>query len=104
MGKRKVLATYFTDSMGYKGDNLNDGNYWYSELSNNPSALDFSALGGLPHLYRLNISYNGRSGLARKGDVGAGGPNHPKIDLHVTLANHLGFTSVGLDYVTIEDA
>ena len=55
-------------------------------------------------MYRLNISYNGRSGLARKGDVGAGGPNHPKIDLHVTLANHLGFTSVGLDYVTIEDA
>ena len=64
MGKRRVLATYFTDATGYRGDYLNDGNYWYAELSNNPSALDFSALGGLPHLYRLNISYNGRSGLA----------------------------------------
>ena len=41
--------------------------------------------------------------IATKGDVGAGGPNHPKIDLHINLANALGFNK-GLDYVTIEDA
>ena len=41
--------------------------------------------------------------IASKADVGAGGPHHPKIDLHITLANALGFP-YGLDYVTIEDA
>ena len=103
MGKRKVLATYFTDSMGYKGDNLNDGNYWYSELSNNPSDLDFSALGDLPYLHQLKITYNGKSGIAKKGDVGAGDLNRPLIALHINLANRIGFTSKGLDYVLIED-
>ena len=39
-----------------------------------------------------------------KGDVGAGGPNHPKIDLHKTLSDYLGFTRAGLAYVEIEDA
>ena len=39
-----------------------------------------------------------------KGDVGAGGPNHPKIDLHKTLSDHLGFTKAGLAYVYIENA
>ena len=100
----KVLATYFTGSMGYRGDNLNDGRYWYAELSNNPDARDFSALGGLEHMHKLKITYKGRTAIAYKGDVGAGGPNHPKIDLHETLASYLGFKSAGLDYVVIEDA
>ena len=103
MGKQKVLATYFTDSIGYKEDNLDDGNYWYSELSNNPSALDYSALGDLPYKYPLKITYNGKSAYAKKGNVGAGGPNHPKIDLHINLAKRIGFANVGLDFVTIED-
>ena len=104
MGRRKVLATYFEGARGYRGDNLQDGGYWYAELSKNPAALDFSALGNLPHLHKLKVSYNGKSGVARKGDVGAGGRNHPQIDLHITLARHLGFTSVGLGYVYIENA
>ena len=103
MGKQKVLATYFTDSIGYKEDNLDDWNYWYSELSNNPSALDYSALGDLPYLYPLKITYKGTSAYAKKGNVGAGGPNHPKIDLHINLAKRIGFANVGLDFVTIED-
>ena len=103
MTKRKVLATYFTGAKGYRGDNLNNGGYWYAELSKNPSARDFSALGGLAHLHKLRVTYKGKNAVARKGDVGAGGPNHPKIDLHITLAKYLGFTSAGLDYVTIED-
>ncbi len=98
----KVLATYFTGEMGYKGDNLNDGRFWYAELSNDPDARDYSALGGLEHMHPLRITYNGKSAIAYKGDVGGGGINHPKIDLHETLSNYLGFTPVGLDYVYIE--
>ena len=53
-------------------------------------------------MHPLRITYNGKSAIAYKGDVGGGGINHPKIDLHETLSNYLGFTPVGLDYVYIE--
>ena len=66
---------------------------------------DFKALGGLPNDHKLKITYKGKSLYATKGDVGAGGPNHPKIDLHITLAKALGFDlKKGLDEVEIEDA
>ena len=104
MGKRKVLATYLTNAIGYRDNNRYDGNYWYAELSIDYKAKDFRALGGLGYKHKLRVYYNGRSAVAMKGDVGAGGPNHPKIDLHKTLSDHLGFTKAGLAYVYIENA
>ena len=99
----KVLASKFSDSVGSYDNNLNDGGYYYAELSNDPNKKDFKALGGLKNGHKLKITYNGVSVIASKGDVGAGGPNLPKIDLHINLAKALGFSN-GLDYVTIEDA
>ena len=102
---KKVLASYFSDSTGNRNNNLNDGGYYYAELSNNPAKKDFKALGGLKNGHRLKITYKGKSLIATKGDVGAGGPNHPKIDLHITLAKALGFDfKKGIDEVEIEDA
>ena len=99
----KVLASVFSDKIGNRNNNLYDGGYYYAELSNDPNKKDFKALGGLKNGHKLKITYNGVSVIASKGDVGAGGPKHPKIDLHINLAKALGFTN-GLDYVTIEDA
>ena len=106
MSKGWVLATYFSDSIGCRDNNLYDGGYYYAELSKNPYAkpLDFSALGGLRFGYKLRITYKGKTLTASKGDVGAGGPSHPKIDLHYTLAKALNFISAGKDNVYIEDA
>ena len=102
---RKVLASYFSDKIGNHNNRLDDGGYYYAELSNDPKKKDFKALGGLPNGHKLKITYKGKSLYATKGDVGAGGPNHPKIDLHITLANALGFDlKKGLDEVEIEDA
>ena len=103
MPKKKVLASVFSDRIGSRNNNLYDGGMYYAELSNNPAKKDFKALGGLKNGHKLKITYNGVSVIASKGDVGAGGPNLPKIDLHINLAKALGFTK-GLDYVTIEDA
>lgn len=103
MGER-VMASYFDDKIGYRDNNLYDGNYWYAELSKNPfrKPYDFSALGKLPYKHKLKITYKGKSIIAMKGDVGAGGPSYPKIDLHYNLARDLGFLKAGLDYVYIE--
>eukprot|EP00827_Trimyema_finlayi_P001711 TRINITY_DN173_c0_g1_i5.p1 TRINITY_DN173_c0_g1~~TRINITY_DN173_c0_g1_i5.p1 ORF type:complete len:165 (-),score=79.17 TRINITY_DN173_c0_g1_i5:106-600(-) len=101
---QSVLATYFTDSMGYRDNNLYDGNYWYAELSIDYTKKDFKALGNLPYKHKLRITYNGKSIIAMKGDVGAGGPNHPKIDLHKVASDALGFTRVGMANVIIENA
>ena len=100
---RTVLATYFTDKMGCYSNNLFDGGMYYAELSVNYKNKDFSALGKLPKGHKLRITYKGKSVIATKGDVGAGGPSHPKIDLHINLANALGFTKAGMDNVVIED-
>ena len=101
---QKVLASYFDDEIGYKDNNLYDGNMWYAELSKNPfrKPYDFSALGKLPYKHKLKITYKGKSVIAMKSDIGAGGPSYPKIDLHYNLAKKLGFLNAGLDYVTIE--
>ena len=98
---QNVLASYFNDKTGCRGNNLYDGGLYYAELSINPAQKDFKALGGLPFGQKLKITYKGKTVIASKGDVGAGGPNHPKIDLHENLAKTLGF-GYGLDYVQIE--
>ena len=36
MPKGWVLATYFSDSIGCRDNNLYDGGYYYAELSKNP--------------------------------------------------------------------
>ena len=100
---QRVLASWFNDKTGYKDNNLFDGGLYYAELSINYKKKDFKALGGLPYKQKLRISYKGKSCIATKGDVGSGGPQHPKIDLHVNLAKRLGFDMhKGLDYVTIQ--
>jgi hypothetical protein len=106
---QEVVASCFSDAKGNRNNNLNDGGYYYAELSTNYQArrADFRALGGLPNGHRLRISYNGRSILATKGDVGRGGPNNPKIDIHINAARALGFSSCysfGIRTVTIESA
>ena len=97
----KVLATYFKDKIGMRDNDLYDGGMYYAELSNDYKRKDFKALGGLPFGAKLEITYKGKKVVATKADVGAGGPNHPKIDLHYNLAKKLGFLEAGLDYVYI---
>ena len=70
-------------------------------MSNDPKKKDFKAPGGLKNGQKLKITYNGISVIASKGDVGGGGRNLPKIDLHEILPKGLGFDK-GLDYVTYE--
>ena len=96
-----VLASYFDDKTGCKSNDLYKG-FYYAELSKDPAKKDFSALGGLPYGQKLRITYKGKSVIASKGDVGAGGPRLPKIDIHKHLAEELGFPINGLDYVQIE--
>ena len=98
----KELASVFSDKIGYKDNNLYDGNFYYAELSKDPAQKDFKALGGLSFGHKLKITYKGKYCYATKGDVGAGGPRRPTIDLHKTLADALGFS--GLSDVEIEDA
>ena len=100
---QRVLASWFSDKQGYKGDNLYDGGLYYAELSKDYKKRDFKALGGLPYKAKLKITYNGKSCYAYKKDIGSGGPQHPKIDLHENLAKRLGFNlKKGIDYVTIQ--
>ena len=111
---KKVLASKFSDSVGSYDNNLNDGGYYYAELSTNPDdpkkKYDYSALGNLKKGHKLKITYKGISCVASKGDKGRGKKETKgkfngelrRIDLHKTLANALNFN--GLDYVTIEDA
>ena len=99
---KKVLASYFDDKKGMKETNLYDGNNWYAELSKDYKKKDFKALGGLPYKCKLKITYHNKTEIAMKGDVGAGGPHNPKIDIHKVLAKKIGFPVEGLDYVTIK--
>jgi len=107
ISRQNVVASCFNGAIGNRNNNLNDGGNYYGELSTNYRArpLDFRALGGLPDGHPLRITYNGKSVLATKGDVGAGGRRHPKINIHLTAAKALGFTtcsSFGIRTVTIE--
>ena len=99
----EVLASWFSDRIGCRDNNLYDGGMYYAELSKDYTKKDYSALGNLPFGTPLKITYKGKTVIATKGDVGAGGPNHPKIDLHKNLAKELNFDfNKGLDYVTIK--
>ena len=100
----KVLATKFDDSKGYKNIDLNDGGYYYAELSKDYKNKDFSALGDLSPRHKLKITYHGKSIVAEKGDIGAGNRRKPKIDLHTEVYEYLGFPEKGDEYVWIEDA
>ena len=102
--EEKVLATTFDDPTGYKNIKLNDGGYYYAELSKDYKKKDFSALGGLSPRHRLKITYHGKSIIAEKGDVGAGGRRNPKIDLHTKVYQYLGFPENGDEYVYLEHA
>jgi len=81
---------------GYKGDNLN-GKMAFAELNMG------TALGNLPYRAKVQISYNGRSVIAEKLDIGLGGPGcggHGRaIDLWYQTAAALGFS--GLAPVTV---
>ncbi len=81
------------------------GHYAFAELSTNwaaPSGWNFAALGGLAPYTLLQITYNGRSVIAEKLDVGRGGPPvgqppHARaIDLWYQTAQALGFQGTGL--------
>lgn len=92
------------------GQTANNGLRGYAELSNNYGApisqLDFAALGKLPMGTQLQITYNGRTTVAPKVDVGAGGPGlggyKRAIDLAAGTAGDIGFP--GLANVTVADA
>ena len=103
--KRKVLASCFSDKKGNHENNLFDGGYYYSELSIAPKKKDFKALGDLKNGHKLRITYNGKSIVATKADVGAGGPSKPQIDIHWTAAKALGISNPDnfLAAVEIED-
>lgn len=75
--------------MSWKSINLKNELY-YAELSKNPDKKDYSALGNLPVGYKLRITYKGKSVITSKGDVGAGGPKYPKIDIHFKTLEQLG--------------
>lgn len=82
---------------GYRGDNLYQHPDSYAELNMG------TALGNLPYMAPLDITYRGRTARAYKRDIGAGGPGisgRPRaIDLWFQLAQALGFN--GLDLVTV---
>jgi TP901 family phage tail tape measure protein len=92
-----VVATYFNDSLGYKGDNLYGGSLSYAELGMG------TRLGGLPYKYPLDIQYGGKTVGAEKLDIGGGAPG-AQIDLQRRLSDALGFTSTGKANVSIRDA
>ena len=79
-------------------DNHMTGTPAFAELANG------TALGGLPDNTRLEISYNGKTVIAIKADVGGGGPDvngHKRaIDLWWQTANALGLAD-GTAVVTI---
>lgn len=102
MQSNKVLASCYSGKIGCRDNNLEDGGYYFAELSKDYKARDYSALGNLKFGHKLKITYKGKSVIASKADKGAGGRNNPKIDLHETLAEALNFP-YGLDYVEIEN-
>lgn len=85
-------------TVGYRGDSL-PGQMAFAELGMG------NAMGGLPYKARARISYKGRSVIARKMDIGAGGGpvnGMPRaIDLWHETAARLGFP-FGLDTVKVQ--
>lgn len=95
-----------TGSTGYHGDNLKKNPDSFAELSKNPSALDFSALGNLPYMAPVTVTdlATGKSVTLYKRDVGAGGAGlqgHPRaIDIWYQAAQQIGLRGTGLVRVT----
>jgi hypothetical protein len=90
---------------GASGEDLR-GTQSFAELSNPPSSLNFSALGGLPYHSQISVTYKGRTIDVEKLDVGAGGPGlngHIRaIDLWEDAAKRLpGFIAAGIADVEI---
>ena len=100
---KTVVTECFDAKIGYRNNDLYDGQNWYAECSKDYKKKDFSALGNLPYKHKLKITYKGKSVVAIKGDVLAGGPKHPKIAIHKNLAKNLNFLC-GLGDVTIKNA
>ncbi|MEK7594242.1 MAG: phage tail tip lysozyme [Patescibacteria group bacterium] len=100
----KWKATNDKQNPGGKGNGNDDngagntptgivGHAGFAELSVNVGSGDYSALGGLPAHTKLQITYKGKSVIAEKLDVGAGGDAHPLIDLWWETAKLLDFTT-----------
>jgi len=104
-----VAATDFTDAHGYKGDDLNDGTMSYAELGGH-SETTSTLLGGLPYMQPLTVTYNGKSVVAYKRDIGFGqgakelDGHRYRIDLHTEVARALGFNGEGLVQITLGNA
>ncbi|MDP9151146.1 MAG: hypothetical protein M3O36_14550, partial [Myxococcota bacterium] len=83
---------------GYRGDDLDTGPLAYAELGMGHN------LGGLPHGAPMVITYKGRSVVAYKLDIGAGGGSvqgkRRDIDLYYRTAAAIGFPN-GTDLVQI---
>lgn len=97
---KDVGASYYSGATGYKGDSL-PGTYSYAELG------DGNALGGLDHKQKLAISYKGKTVVAEKLDIGAGGDpvdgKERAIDLYQNkTANYLGVDSEGVAVVHVQ--
>jgi len=80
---KKVLASAFTDKIGYKDNDLYGG-FYYAELDNG------KALGDLAYMTPMKITWKGRSVVAYKGDIGQGGSEHPIVDIHAKTLAALG--------------
>jgi hypothetical protein len=104
-----VAATDFTDPVGYKGDDLDDGVMSYAELGGH-SETTSTLLGGLPYMQPLTITYQGHSVVAYKRDIGYGqgtkelDGHRYRIDLHTEVADALGFPGEGLVQITMGNA
>jgi len=93
----------------YPGTTPNRG-HWWAEPSVNPDVVDGSAMGNLPAGTPVKITYKGKSIIARKADIGAGGSTpmggHPDcMDIFEHGARTLGLTpdvgGVGKDVVKV---
>lgn len=98
-------ATWYEDATGYQGDRLANHPRNFAELSKNPAARDYSALGKLT--YKTKLWFHNRVGRriysawGKKYDIGAGGRRKPKVDLwrgKNGLANALRFTDGMIRY------
>jgi hypothetical protein len=106
-GGQRVGASYYggpsdpsSGVTGYRGDNLMQHPDSYAELNMG------HALGGLPYLTPLRVSYGGKSAILKKRDIGAGGgpvDGVPRaIDLWYEAADALGLESAGLGVVDVQ--
>lgn len=84
--------------VGYKGDDLNKHPDTYAELGVNGAIGN--AMGGLPYMTPLRVTYGSKSAVLKKRDVGKGGDavqgKTRAIDIWWAAAADLGFAGIGL--------